>query len=345
MGDYRTTTGESAPTSAPRRNRQRIRRISITLALTGVMIAAGAVIRFERSFLANGYVTTEQYAEVRPATVGTVAEILVLTGSVVTQGQELVRLDMKEEQAVVEEAQSRVLQTESELARREAEIGEEKRRHQEMIEIARLRVQNADAKLARARELLEKGLLAGSAMEDTLLAGKLAVAELESLLKKDPSVYAQEVAARRQEIKARRDALARTVSRLDLKILRAPVSGQVLRYEFVIGELVRPENIVYEIFGGDRQVLKLRIPERYAARVAVGQDYKACLTSYGGLQPVWFKGRIESLRNVIQKDGQQAYRVAYGDFAARGRPVPPGTSAEARIYCGRVNVWQFLANP
>jgi multidrug resistance efflux pump len=252
---------------------------------------------------------------------------------------------MKEEEAVVEEAQSLVLQTESELARREAEIGEEKRRHQEMIEIARLRVQNADAKLARARELLEKGLLAGSAMEDTLLAGKLAVAELESLLKKDPSVYAQEVAARRQEIKARRDALARTVSRLDLKILRAPVSGQVLRYEFVIGELVRPENIVYEIFGGDRQVLKLRIPERYAARVAVGQDYKACLTSYGGLQPVWFKGRIESLRNVIQKDGQQAYRVAYGDFAARGRPVPPGTSAEARIYCGRVNVWQFLANP
>lgn len=309
------------------------------------MIAAGAVIRFERSFLANGYVTTEQYAEVRPATVGTVSEILVMTGSVVTQGQVLVRLDMKEEEAVVEEAQSLVLQTESELARREAEIGEEKRRHQEMIEIARLRVQNADAKLARARELLEKGLLAGSAMEDTLLAGKLAVAELESLLKKDPSVYAQEVAARRQEIKARRDALARTVSRLDLKILRAPVSGQVLRYEFVIGELVRPENIVYEIFGGDRQVLKLRIPERYAARVAVGQDYKACLTSYGGLQPVWFKGRIESLRNVIQKDGQQAYRVAYGDFAARGRPVPPGTSAEARIYCGRVNVWQFLANP
>ncbi|MEI8352677.1 MAG: efflux RND transporter periplasmic adaptor subunit, partial [bacterium] len=121
MGDYRTTTGEPAPASAPRRNRQRIRRISISLALAGFMIVAGTVIRVERSFLANGYVTTEQYAEVRPATVGTVAEILVLTGSVVTQGQELVRLDMKEEQAVVEEAQSRVLQTESELARREAE--------------------------------------------------------------------------------------------------------------------------------------------------------------------------------------------------------------------------------
>lgn len=345
MGDYRTTTGEPAPTSVPRRNRQRVRRYMMMLAGVAVIVIAGAAIHFERSFLANGYVTTEQYAEVRPATVGTVSEILVLTGSVVTQGQVLVRLDMKEELAAVEEAQSRVLQMESELARREAEIGEEKRRHQEMIEIARLRVQNADAKLTRARELLEKGLLAGSAMEDTLLVCKLAGAELDSLLKKDQSVYEQELAARRQEIKARRDVMSRAVSRLDLKIIRAPVSGQVLRYEFVIGELVRPENIIYEIFGGDRQVLKLRIPERYAARVAVGQDYKACLTSYGGLQPVWFKGRIESLRNVIQKDGQQAYRVAYGDFTARGRTVPPGTSAEARIYCGRVNVWQYLANP
>jgi len=102
---------------------------------------------------------------------------------------------------------------------------------------------------------------------------------------------------------------------------------------------------MYEVFGGDRQVLKLRIPERYAARVAVGQSYKARLAPYGGLQPFWFTGHISALRNVIQTEGQQAYRVAYGDFEARGKNVPPGTSAEVRIYCGQVNVWQFLLEP
>ena len=175
-----------------------------------------------------------------------------------------------------------------------------------------------------------------------MLAGKLAEAELDSLLKKDQTVTDQELAARRQEIKARRDALARAASRITLKTIRAPVAGQVLRYEFVVGELMRPENVMYEIFGGVRQVLKLRIPERYAARVAIDQPYKARLTSYGGLQPVWFTGRIEALRNVIQTEGQKTYRVAYGDFNAGGRTIPPGTSAEARIYFGKVNVWQYI---
>jgi len=343
MGDYRTTTGEPAPTTPS--HRKRFRRLTAALVLLVALLIGGSLIRFERSFMANGYVTTEDYAEVRPATIGTVAEILVATGASVTQGQTLVRLDMSEDQAAVEEARSRVLQMESETARREAEIAEEKRRHLELIAIARLKVQNAEAKITRAQELLAKALISGSSMEDTLLAGKLAQAELDSLLKKDQSVYDQELASRRQEIRARQDALLRASSHLNLKIIRAPVAGQVLRYEFVIGELVRPDNMMYEVFGGDRQVLKLRIPERYAARVAVGQSYKARLAPYGGLQPFWFTGHISALRNVIQTEGQQAYRVAYGDFEARGKNVPPGTSAEVRIYCGQVNVWQFLLEP
>jgi multidrug resistance efflux pump len=342
MGEYRTTTGEPALTSAREARRHRIRRLALVLVIGVALAAAGGLIRLDRRFLATGYVTTEVYAEVRPSTVGAVADILVKTGSVVTQGQVLVRLDMAEEQAAVDEAQSLVLQMESELARRQAEIGEEQRRHQEQIAIARLRVQNTAAKLARAHELLAKGLLAGSAMEDVTLAGQLADAELDSLLKKDPTVAEKELAARRQELAARGEALARAAARLNLKFVRAPVSGQVLRYEFVAGELVRPESVLYEVFGGDRLVLKLRIPERYAARVAEGQRYEARLTSYGGLKPVWFTGRIESLRNAIQAEGLKTYRVAYGDFTTGGRKVSPGTSAEARVYYGKVSLWQYL---
>jgi multidrug resistance efflux pump len=342
MGEYRATTGEPALTSVQEGRRRRTRRLSFGLGFLVVLAIAGGVIRLERRFLATGYVTTEIYAEVRPATVGTVSEILVKTGSVVTQGQVLVRLDMAEEQAATEEAESLVLQMESELAQRQAEIAEEQRRHQELIAIARLRVQNTAAKLARAHELLAKGLLAGSAMEDFTLAGQLADAELNSLLKKDGTVYEKELAARRQELAARREVLARAAARQSLKLVRAPVSGQVVRYEFVVGELVRPESVMYEVFGGDRLVLKLRIPERYAARVAEGQRYRANLASYGGLNPVWFKGHIEYLRNAIQAEGLKTYRVAYGDFNTEGRRVSPGTSAEARIYYGKVSLWQFL---
>ncbi len=331
-------------TSAQERRRLRLRRLALVLGVLALLGVAGGMSRLERRFVATGYVTTEVYAEVRPATVGSVAEILVKTGGVVTQGQVLVRLDMAEEQAAVDEAGSLALQAEAELARRQAEIGEEKRRHQEQIAIARLRVQNTAAKLARAQELLAKGLIAGSAMEDYALAGQLADAELDSLLKKDQTVYEKELAARREELTARHEARARTAARLNAKFIRAPVSGQVVRYEFVVGELVRPESVLYEIFGGDRLVLKLRIPERYSARVAPGQRYEARLTSYSGLNPVWFTGRIESLRNAIQAEGQQTYRVAYGDFHAGGRAVAPGTSAEARVYYGKVSLWHFLVD-
>lgn len=342
MGEYRTTKGEPALTSAAQRRRRQWRRVFLLVLAVGAVAVAGSLVRVERSFLATGYVTTETYAEVRPSTVGVVADILVSTGTTVTQGQVLVRLDMAEDQASVEEAQNLVLQMESDLGRRQAEIAEEHRRHDEQIAMARLRLQNAETKITRAQELLAKGLLAGSTMEDYTLAGQIARAELESLLKQDLSIPDQELAARHQAIQARREALARAAARLNLKFVRAPVAGQVLRYEFVLGELVRPENILYEVFGGDRQVLKLRIPERYAERAAEGLRYEALLTSYGGLQAVWFTGHIEHLRNVIQAEGQKTYRVAYGDFNARGHTVSPGTSAEARIYYGKVNLWRFL---
>ena len=139
MGDYRATTGESAPTSMPQRQRRRFLRLSAAVAALALAVVAGFFIHVERSFLANGYVTTEEYAEVRPATVGIIADIRAQSGASVTQGQVLATLDITEEQAAVDEAQSRVLQMESELARRQAEIVEENRRHQELIAIARLR--------------------------------------------------------------------------------------------------------------------------------------------------------------------------------------------------------------
>ncbi|MCA1808304.1 MAG: HlyD family secretion protein, partial [Lentisphaerae bacterium] len=124
--------------------------------------------------------------------------------------------------------------------------------------------------------------------------------------------------------------------------VRAPIDGLVLRYDFVEGELVRPDMVLLEIFGGERQMLKLRIPERHATRVSVGDRYRARLVSFRGLRDEWFTGELKTLRHVIQYEGAQGYRVAYCDFDAGGRMVPPGATAEAKIYCGRIRLWFFL---
>ncbi len=342
MGDYRVTAGVPPPLPKNVRRRRAFLFGLLALSVVAAIAAAGFAVSVPRFVMASGYVTTEHYAEVRPAAVGTVAEILVHSGDRVDKSALLVRLDSTEILAEMEEGKSRVSQMAAELERRQAEIAEKKRQMKEDVAIAKLRLQNASAKLVRSQELLRKGLVAGSALEDDKLKEALADAELTSLLGKDESIFDKELVVLRQELAGRQDAMKRIEARLRAREIRAPIAGQVLRYEFVIGELVRPETVLYEIFGGEDQVLKLRVAERYATRVTEGQLYEAELAPYRGLQKRIFAGEVTHLRNVIQAEGQKTYRVAYCTFDAQDLTVPPGTSAEARIYYGSSCLWYYL---
>ncbi len=344
MGEFRTTTGEPMPKARSERRRSMMRRGLWTAGVLAVAVTAGVFVRVDRRFTATGYVTTEDYAEVRSPVAGTVAEIAMQSGSVVTQGQVLVRLDDAEDRAAVEAAQSKARRTEADLMHREAQIAEEKRALKEQINLAQLRLEHASAKLTRARELLARGLLAGSALEDLKLAEEVARAELASLRSRDLSVYEKELDGLRQELASRQQEMEQARARMALRQIRAPVTGQVLRYEFVIGEMIRPDTVLAEIFGGEKQVLKLRIPERYAARVKVGQPYRANLASYSSIRPVWFRGQVRYVRDVIQGEGAKTYRSAFCDFNPDGRTVPPGTTAEAWILYDRTSFWAFLFN-
>jgi multidrug resistance efflux pump len=179
-------------------------------------------------------------------------------------------------------------------------------------------------------------------VEDLELEREIAQSELKSLQARDLSLFDKELEALGQDVIARRDAVEIARLRIKQREIRAPIRGQVLRYEFVIGELVRPATVLFEIFGGRRQILKLKVAERYAAKVAEGQRCTAVLAPYRGPDEVIFKGEVEGLRNVIQGDGGRTYRVAYCRFESRGLAIPPGTTAQARIYYGHSTVWSWL---
>ena len=342
MGEYRTTDGEVAPLpTRERRLRARWFLLLGALALVSA-IAVGFRIPLKRRITASGYVTTEKYAEVRPPTTGIVAEILTQTGARVKEGDLLVRLDSTNEAGAVAEARSLVRKTETELARLEAEIAEQKRLREEAISKARLQLQYTSNRLARTRELLAKGLIAGSALEDDQLKEDLAKTELSILLNKNQELFERQLAVTRQDLEVRNEAVRRAETALRTREVRAPIAGEVLRYEFVIGELIHPENVLLEIFGGQKQVLKARVPERYASKVHVGFPYRAKLAPYRGLQWIWFHGEVQYLRDVIQSEGNTSYRVAYCSFDPRTYTVQPGTTAQVEIECGTVNLWFFL---
>lgn len=366
MGDLRTTIGEKMPLPKRDARRKKILYSLLTLLVITAIVATGMVIKVDRYTVASGYVTTEDYAEVRPPVTGVVSKILVTSGAKVEAGQLLVQLNSEEEEASLAEAKARYSKLEVELERRQAEMNidlerrrvdltEQQRMHLDNIAIAKLQLQNAQTKLKLTRELVEKGLKAASNLEDDQLKEQLAQVTLNSLQQKDFLVYEEllrrdrekynsELVAIRNEMNALADAVRRAEARLRTRQVRAPISGVVVRYEFVIGELLQPTTVIYEIFGGDQQTLKLRINERYSTKVAEGQRYRARLSSYRGISRTYFRGKIEYLRSVIQADGESTYRVAYCSFDSGERVIPPGTTAEARIYYGKSSLWFYLFN-
>lgn len=341
MGDYRTTRGQDPPLTSRGRRRKRLRILLLSLTVLVVIGALGAVIRVNRHVLAPGYVITEPYAEIRPAVVGKIAAILVGTGAEVEEGDLMIQLDDLEERASLEEALSQMHKVEAELVRRRAQIAERKRLSEKNISLARLRLEHASARLRLTKELSEKGLASGRAVEDQQLNEKVTQAELDALLAEDETLSEKELAVLQRELEARQDAVTRAEARVDARQVRAPISGRVLRYEFVVGELVRPDTVLYEVFGGDKLVLKLRVPERYATLVAPGQPYTAELLPYAP-RHLEFPGRVDRLRGVIQAENQKTYRITTCSFDPMGHDVPPGTTAEARIRVGRSSLWAGL---
>lgn len=342
MGIFQKTAAGDLPLTTQERRLKQRRLLTYGLALAIGVILAGFVIRVNQYVPASGYVTTENYAEVRSPVVGLISNILVQSGARVKQGDILAQLSCAEEQAFLEEVRNQAQKAEAELKQRETQIAEQKRRMSEDIAVANLRLQNAMSRLARTKEGMARGLVAGSVLEDDQLKEQLARAELDSLLHKDLSLYEKDLTVLRQELESRQDATARAEAAIRAREIRAPIAGQVLRYEFVMGELVRPETLLYEIFGGEKQILKLRVSERHAMHVEVGNRYYAWLASYRGLQRVRFRGEVQYLRNVIQSDGPTTYRVALCSFDSQNHAVPPGTTADAMIYYGKTCLWFFL---
>ncbi len=366
MGDYRKTTGEQTPETAVNERRAKI-RFRVMLGIIFVLILLlGFFTRIPRYTLAKGYVTTMDYAEVRPPVTGIVSRILVSSGMHVEKGQVMVELKAEEEEALLSETKARVSKLQTEIERRRAEMGidierrtvelsEQKRAHNDKIKIAELQQQNAETRVKLTQELVEKGLKAAAHLEDDRLRLQLAQLELKSLqskdfaiyeelLKKDQEKYNRELNALQNEMEAMMDSVKRVEAKIETRKIRAPIDGVVVRYEFVVGELLQPTHVIYEIFGGDKLVLKLNVGEKYATRLAKGQRYRALLSSYRGLERRYFRGEVEALRNVIQTRGDMSYRVAYCSFDAQGLEIPPGTTAEARIYYGTSCFWFYLFN-
>lgn len=343
MGEYRSTSGEKRPATAGEKRLRRSRVLVGSLAGAVVIGMLGQFIQVPRRVPAAGYATTSSYAEIRAPLVGQITGIDRVSGDRVDEGDMLARMEDAVERALLAEAESEVRRCSAELAYKEAELGEQLRERTNRIVVAAMTLEHARRRLEITTQLGGKGLASSrDVMEDTFKV-RLAEAEYRRLGETDFRLAERQLAVLRQTLQSRQDAVARARANLHARTIRAPIAGRVFRHTFFVGEVVRPDMVLFEIFGGDDHVLRLRVPERYATRVATNQPVRAQLrTDRRLLGRHWLQGHVGHVRDAIQAEGNQTYRVVYAPFDPGTIAVPPGATADAQIEVGRTSIWRML---
>lgn len=342
MGEYRTTRGQPLPATAKEKHAWLWRSLVTILVVCVVIGFGGHHLQMTRYASATGYVTTEWYAEVRAPVAGQVKLIAAGSGDRVTAGTLLVQLDDDEQRAAVAETEIAVRKAAAELAFREADLADRRREHDSLVAGAKLTLDYARQRIDLTRKLAEQGLASGRDLSDDTFKLKQAEAEHDRLSQVDISLDERQIDILRRELDARREAVTRIRAACDARSIHAPIEGRLLRHTFYVGEVVRPDLLLFEVFGGTNLVLKLRVPERYASKVAVGQPIRAELRSHKKLLHNWVHGKVVETRDVIQTEGAQAYRVIYCSFDPEDRNIQPGTTADAEIRVGRSSFWAAL---
>ncbi len=242
---------------------------------------------------ATGYVVARRLATVSSKVTGRIAEVLFEEGATVKEGQVLARLDASTANA------------DHVVATRSVEAA---RRSLREIEV---RLADAGKTLVRTRSLVERRLLAQSALD----GAEADVAALQARLE-----------ATRAEVSVAEGRLAVSQQALDDLAIRAPFSGVVISKDAQPGETVSPMSAgggftrtgIATIVDMDSREIEVDVNEAYINRVSDGQRVEAVLDAY----PDWrIPARVIGI--VPTADRQKAtvrVRIAFEELDPRILP-------------------------
>jgi RND family efflux transporter MFP subunit len=108
--------------------------------------------------------------------------------------------------------------------------------------------------------------------------------------------------------------------------LLAPQGGTVVRDAFVLGELVEPGRVLFEITDESVRWVEARMPPEDAARASVGDRARV------GYRDVWLDGRVTQIHHLLDETTRtQAIRLEVPD---PGHRLHPGVFVDVVIYSG-----------
>ncbi|MEQ1946616.1 MAG: efflux RND transporter periplasmic adaptor subunit [Bryobacteraceae bacterium] len=292
----------------------------------------------------TGSFAAKEASDVAPQAAGRVIETPVDVGDFVKQGQVIAKLEDRDPQLRLEQAQAAEQQAQAALRQAQSRIGlgqgqqfdpntvPEVLGAKAAAESAAAQAKQADADAKRYENLIQTGDVSRSAYEkartqaDTALAqGNSARQQYEATLNAARQNF-QGVSGAQASLEGIRAQAALAKKALDDTLIRAPFTGYVSARPVAVGQYVGLANKIATVLRITPIKLELQVPEVNAPQMKIGGVVEAKVPGYPGRE---FTGRVTAVSPAIDPNSRTFNVIA--EFANADLALKPGMFATARI--------------
>jgi len=280
-------------------------------------------ISIDRAVDLAGTLVSPDQAHVSSEVAGKVMDVLVEIGQEVNNGEALVTLETTELNLALERAESALRQTEAQLG-----IDSE---HPDRVpadeDIAAVRTaaanrDDARAQLARAQELLSKGLLSKADMDTAQTRVKVGEAAYQAAR--------ENVASLKASLQDRRAAWDLAKKKLADATVRAPLGGAIAERTVQRGEYIRENTQIATIVRMNPLKFKTAVQEKYANMIHQNQAVRFSVEAFPNET---FAGKIAFISPAVDQTSRTFAAEVLVDNPAR--KLKPGFFAQGHVNVGR----------
>lgn len=333
-----TVPAEGRP---PRTNKKRtwtFRRIGLIVLLmfAGVLISS-FFLPTTRWADGNGFVMTDEEAEIRPSVEGAIAERLAETDDEVKKGQLLIQLVDSVQRAAFEQAKNELDVAKARLNHLKDLHKFQKAQRKEQIYRAKKNLELAKDELKRMAESTT-GAFSKRELSDAKLKVDVVQSKLTELKLPRDQIDAQQLKVLREEIAVATKKVALYKAEMDMRRITSPLNGTIVFNNFEPGEVVKPEDTLGQVFDRSQWIVKLKLSEKLIPHVKIGQPVKVELSSYPAWRCGYLRAKVSKVFPIVtpQTTGDGIFYVEAKLDDPSDERLSLGLSASGKIDTGRI---------
>lgn len=318
-----------------------VRRKRTVIVLTGIALFIIFAIfgKWELKISNKAELLPSSRASIRADVAGTIREIFVEEGDVISSNQVIARLDDMEYRA-------EKLKTEAEFSKRRAELDllkagplrAEIERLEQLVDKAKMRVGFAEKEFKRVDELFNKKLIASIEHEKTKEELSLRQKELEQAESDLDVLYAEYRPEKIKAAEAEIERLQSSLAYLDEQIARteitSPIPGVVSTHHLrdKLNEYVEVGDEICMVVDYRTLLLEIPVSEKDVSHVRVGQRVKFRARA---MPSTAFHGKVTAVAPVATSNSARKVFISTSEVDNSDMLLHPGMTGNAKIYCGK----------